>query len=174
LGIDDTTAIWICQKAGREIHVIDYIENSGEGLEWYANALKDRGYVFDEHLLPHDAAAKELGTGKSREETLRSLGLRNTTIVPRQSVEDGINASRVLIGKCWFDEQKCKRGIDALRNYERKWDSKNKIYQSKPLHNWASHGSDAFRTLAMGLKENYDVDVVRRYPRMAQNDFDIV
>lgn len=177
LGVDDSTAIWFAQIAGREIHIIDYLENAGEGLDWYAKELGKKKYHYAKHLLPHDAAAKELGTGKTREETLRSLGLRKTEIVPRQSVEDGINASRLLIAKCWFDNVKCERGINALKNYERKWDTKNKIYQSKPLHNWASHGADAFRTLAMGLNERSDATNARdtrRYPRAADDSFSVI
>ena len=173
LGIDDTTVIWFAQRVGREIHLIDFVESSGDGLDVYAKILKEKDYLYEEHLLPHDAAAKELGTGKTRQETLKSLGIKNTRIVPRQAIEDGINASRMLIPKCWFDAEKCEKGINALKNYERKWDSKNKIFQGKPLHNWASHAADAFRTLAMGLREDYSEETVRKYPRMAQNDFDL-
>lgn len=175
LGVDDSTAIWFVQTVGKETHVIDYLENSGEGLDWYVKELSKKKYHYEKHLLPHDAAAKELGTGKSREETLRSLGLRRTEIVPRQSIEDGINASRILIAKSWFDVAKCERGLNALKNYERKWNTKNKIYESKPLHNWASHGADAFRTLAMGLKDNAPREEDRRkYPRMADDYYSVI
>lgn len=176
LGIDDSLVIWIGQPLGnREVHWVDYIENSGEGLDWYVRELSNKGYAFEEHVLPHDAAARELGTGKTREETLRKKGLgARTRILPRQSIEDGIHAARNLIGKSWFDGEKCARGIQALKNYERKWDSKNKIYQSRPLHNWASHGADAFRTAAMGMSDTGTTEEDRRrYPRQSVNDYEL-
>jgi phage terminase large subunit len=172
LGVDDTTVIWFGQRVGKNWHWIDYLEMSGEGLDYYAKELKKKKYMYGVHYLPHDAEAREMGTGKTRIETLKSLELRNTEVVPRQAVEDGINAVRMVIPRSWFDKDKCKRGIEALRSYERKWDSKNKIYQQKPLHNWASHGADAFRTAAMSMERKSPNDV-RNYPRQAKTDYDI-
>jgi hypothetical protein len=174
LGIGDTTVIWFMQQVGREFRAIDYVEDSGRGMDYYAKILKDKRYVYREHYLPHDAAAKELGTGRSREETLRSLGVSPTRIVPRQSIEDGINACRMLIPKFWFDAVKCERGITCLKNYERQWDAKNKIYSTKPLHNWASHGSDAFRSFAMGMRDNTVRTNVKHLPRISESDYDIL
>jgi hypothetical protein len=174
LGIGDTTCIWFFQQVGREHRAIDYIEDSGRGMDYYAKILKDRKYVYREHYLPHDASARELGTGKSREETLRSLGVSPTRIVPRQSIEDGINASRMVIPKMWFDANKCERGISCLKSYERQWDGKNKIYSSKPLHNWASHGADAFRSYAMGMRDNAVRTNVKSLPRISESDYDIL
>lgn len=151
LGIDDSTAIWFAQFVGREIHLIDYLEASGEALDYYAKEIGERGYNYAGHLLPHDAQAKELGTGRTRVETLKSMGLTKVTVVPAQSVEDGINAVRLLLPRCWFDKLKTKRGIDCLRNYQREFDDKTKAFRMRPLHNWASHGADAFRYLAMGM-----------------------
>jgi hypothetical protein len=151
LGIDDSTAIWFAQFVGREIHIIDYLEASGEALDYYYRELAAKPYAYAGHYLPHDAQAKELGTGRTRVETLQSLGLNKVTIVPAQSVEDGINAVRMMLPRCWFDKTKAKRGIDCLRNYQREFDDKTKAFRMKPLHNWASHGADAFRYLAMGM-----------------------
>lgn len=173
LGMDDTTVIWFGQRVGREWHFIDYLEMSGEGLEFFAKELEKKKYKYGFHYLPHDASVRELGTGLSRVETLKSLGLRNIEVVPKQSVEDGINAVRMMLPKCWFDEKKCDKGIKALRSYERKWDSKNKIYQQKPLHNWASHGADAFRTFAMGFVEKKSEAEIRKLPRKSQSSYDI-
>lgn len=177
LGVDDTTVIWFVQRLGlREIRLIDYHEESGQGLPYYAKVLTEKKYVYDEHVLPHDAEVRELGTGVSRVETMRKL-CRGTRIrvLPRQTVEDGINAARMMLPKCWFDLNKCARGITALKNYQRVWDAKNKIYQQRPKHDWASHASDAFRYLAMGLREEYgDTNDVRRYPRYSNNDFSVV
>ena len=102
-------------------------------------------------LLPHDASVKELGTGLSRLEVLQSLGL-NATIVPAQCVEDGINAVRVMLPRCWFDAEKCARGINALREYAREWVDKLETWRNSPRHDKWSHGADAFRYLAMGLR----------------------
>lgn len=169
LGVDDTTVIWFGQRVGKNRHWIDFYEMSGEGLPHYVKILNSdhrSKYNYGSHYLPHDAEARELGTGKTRVETFKSLGLKRIEIVPRQSVEDGINASRMLIPRSYFDKSKCHRGIEALKSYERKWDSKNKIYQQKPLHNWASHAADGFRTAAMGLDERRaDEQTIKRYPR---------
>ncbi|NIA67786.1 hypothetical protein HBA54_04210 [Pelagibius litoralis] len=163
LGIGDSTAIWFFQTVGRELHLIDYIERSGVGLDHYAKLLKERPYVYGDHILPHDAEAKELGSGKSRVETLEALGIKSR-IAPRLSVDDGIQASRALLSRCWIDQTKCKRGIDALRQYRREWDDKLKIFKSRPLHDWASHGSDAFRYLAVGLEEKSPARAKKRRP----------
>jgi hypothetical protein len=151
LGVDDATAIWFVQQVAREVRVIDYYEASGEGLPHYAGILKSKPYVYGEHLLPHDAQVKELGTGLSRVEVLQSLGL-NPTVVPAQRVEDGINAVRILLPRCWFDAEKCSRGINALREYSREWVDKLETWRASPRHDKWSHGADAFRYLAMGLK----------------------
>lgn len=149
LGIGDSTAIWFVQTIGREVRIIDYLENSGVGLDWYAKELDRKPYKYGEHILPHDAEVKELGTGKSRLETLNSLGIRNTRIIPAQSVEDGINAARVYMSRCWFDKEKCRQGLEALRMYRREWDEKRKVFKDRPLHDWTSHAADAFRYLAL-------------------------
>jgi hypothetical protein len=154
LGIGDSTAIWFCQVIGKEIRLIDFLEHSGVGLDWYAKEMDRLPYKYGEHLLPHDADVKELGTGTTRIETLKSLGLKKTRIIPRQALDDGINAARLLIPKCWFDIEKCERGINALRNYRREWDDKRKVFHDRPLHDWSSHASDAFRYLAMGNPQN--------------------
>lgn len=175
LGVSDTTTIWFAQTHRFETRVIDYIENSGTGLDWYVREINSRGYNVKEHWLPHDVRVRELTSGKSRLEALRSMGLKNVRVAPKLPVADGINAVRLLLSKCVFDKDKCKRGIEALKNYERKWDSKNKIYQQTPFHNWASHGADGFRTLAVGLKEEMGVESdTRRYPRQSQGDFNVV
>lgn len=177
LGVSDTTTIWFAQVLrGREIRWIDYIEESGQGLPYYAKLLKERGYVYEEIVLPHDGAARELGTGKSRQETLQALmkGVR-VRVVPRSEVADGINASRLMIAKSWFDEVKCKKGLDALKNYERTWDAKNKIFQERPKHNWASHGADGFRTGAMGMDENRPTrEKIQNFKRYSDSDYKVV
>lgn len=175
LGMDDSTAIWFVQIVGTEVRVIDYYEANGEDLGHYVKIIKEKPYVYDEHLLPHDAGARELGTGVTRQETLRKLGLGRTRIVKKQSPEDGINAVRMLLSRCWFDEVKCSFGIKALENYRRKYDSKNNVYLNKPLHDWSSHGADAFRTYAVGARhtsDRYTVDL-QNLPTRTQSRYDI-
>lgn len=143
LGIDDDTAIWCVQRVGRELHVIDFISNSGQPLEYYANVLLSRGYTFGGHILPHDVKVRELGTGKSRYEVLMAL-LGNVIVCPFHRVEDGIDAVRSTLRLCWFDEKKTSAGLSALSNY-------HKNANGRPEHNWASHPSDAFRTGSVAL-----------------------
>lgn len=151
LGIRDATAIWFAQVVGREIRILDYYEASGVDLGHYVREIMQRPYVYAGHIVPHDAQAKELGTGKSRLEILEGLGLKGLTVAPMHRVEDGINAVRVFIPRCWFDAAKCARGIDALKLYRSEYDEKLQALKPRPVHDWASHAADAFRYLAMTL-----------------------
>lgn len=171
LGVGDSTAIWFVQCVGKEIHLIDYLEDCGQGLDFYVRALKSRAYLYGTHYLPHDAAARELGTGKTRQEQLRTLGIGSMRILPKQNPEDGINAARMILNRCWWDKVKTARGLECLKNYQRKWDPKNQVFSTAALHNWASHGADAFRCLAMGLKE--DKRSMIDLPRKSITEYDI-
>jgi phage terminase large subunit len=153
LGIGDSTAIWFVQAAGREIRLIDYYENSGVGLDHYAGVLERKGYDYAETLLPHDANHREMSNGRTRIETLRALGVARARVLPLHGLEDGINAARVILPRCWFDKENCARGIEALRQYRRGWDDERKCFGERPLHDWSSHAADAFRYLALGLRE---------------------
>jgi phage terminase large subunit len=114
-------------------------------------AAAARPYLYAGHIVPHDAQAKELGTGKSRVEVLESLGLKNLQLAPMHRLEDGINAVRVFLPKCWFDAEKCARGIDALKLYRAEYDDKLQALRPCPVHDWTSHAADAFRYLALTL-----------------------
>lgn len=151
LGWDDATALWFFQQFGNTVHVVDYYENSGANLEHYAGVMADRGYRYGYNLLPHDVEVTELGSGKSRASILRSLGVR-VTVVPRHSVHDGISAMQSLLPRCYFDQERCAKGLDRLSLYRREFNEKAQVFREAPLHDWASHGADAFRTLAMGIK----------------------
>ena len=151
LGIDDAMTIWFIQTYGHEYRVIDYYENSGEGLVHYVKYLKEKEYVYGSHFAPWDIEVRELTTGKTRIETARELGIRFRT-VPQHRVEDGIDAVRNVLPMCYFDQEKCERGIDALCSYRKEWDEQRKVFALRPVHDWASHGADAFRTFAMGRK----------------------
>ena len=151
LGIRDATAIWFAQVIGREIRIIDYYEASGVDLGHYVREINARPYAYAGHIVPHDAQAKELGTGKSRLEVMESLGLRPITLAALHRVEDGINAVRMFIPKCWFDARKCARGIDALKLYRAEYDDKLQALRPQPVHDWTSHAADSFRYLALTL-----------------------
>ena len=165
LGIGDSTAIWFSQNVGREIRVIDYLEGAGQSLAFYAGELRAKGYSYGTHVLPHDAAARELTSGQSREETLRTLGFNNLKVLSAENIANGINGARMLLPRCWFDKEKCARGLEALRNYRREWDEKKKVFHDRPLHDWSSHAADAFRYLAMGLPEDRKPNKIK-YPEM--------
>ena len=154
LGMADKTAIWFVQQKGSAFHIIDYFEDSGESLEYYTTVLDEKKYIYDTHYLPHDAQVRELGTGVSRVETAQSLGMR-TSIVPKLSIDDGINAVRMVLSRCWFDHEKCKHGLDALRQY--RWASNERgELKNKTVHDWTSHAADAFRYFAVGNNQSSD------------------
>ena len=165
LGIDDSMTIWFTQHAGQEIRVIDYYEHSGEGFAHYAKVLKEKPYVYGSFNFPFDIEVRELGTGKSRKETALSLNLRPLNVLPKLGIEDGIEAARNILSRCWFDENRCKRGIEALENYHREYDEKNKCFKSQPVHDWSSHGADAFRYFAVGFRERVPKRVHKREQR---------
>lgn len=151
LGVGDATAIWFAQLHGSERRIIDYYEASGEGLHHYAAMLDKRDYKYGRHMAPPDIEVRELGSGRSRKEIAAGLGIK-FEVVKGMKLEDGINAGRMLMPTCYFDADKCKAGIEALQNY--RWDFNQRLdeFKSSPVHDWASHGADAFRYLALGLR----------------------
>ena len=152
LGIGDAMAIWFSQSLrSGEVRLIDYYENSGEGLPHYAGVLKEKGCVYGEHWAPHDIRVRELGTGKSRLETARSHGIA-FRIVRDIGVADGIDAARLLLPRCWFDEEKCRAGLEALTFYRKGYNERLHMFTDTPQHDWSSHGADAFRGLAVRHK----------------------
>lgn len=157
LGVSDSTAIWFVQVFNNEIRVIDYYENHSEGLNHYINYLQDwrtkHQCSFGQHYAPHDIRVRELTTGKSRLEVARKMGI-NFLVVPQMPIQDGIQAARNILPRCWFDLDRCKLGLRALRNYRREWDEVKNVFKKQPLHDWTSHGADAFRYFAVSHKEN--------------------
>jgi len=157
LGIDDLMAIWFSQSLRTgEVRLIDYLETSGEGIPQVIAKLKDKPYALNgRHWGPHDIAVRELGTGKSRLEVARQHGLRFET-TPRLmqgaeglEVSEGIKTVRLLFPRCWFDEERCTRGLEALRHYKSAFSKQLGRFTGVPVHDWASHGADAFRGLAV-------------------------
>lgn len=151
LGISDSMTIWFFQAVGREIRVIDYYEASGYGLDHYVKHLQSKPYLYGSHYGPHDIKVRELGTGKSRWEVARSLGV-TFDVVKDMSITDGINAARMTIPRMWFDKVKTATGLDALRQYREKIDEKRQVSMGQ-LHDWTSHAADAFRYLCVGHQD---------------------
>lgn len=154
LGINDSMSIGFFQRYGKENRMIDYMEGSGEGLAYYIKALKEKEYFYGKHYAPHDIVVREMGTGKSRLEAAKDLGLNFETIrendkiksaVPNLSVQEGIDATRVLLSNLYIDKEKCAPCIKALKNYHKDFDEKNKVYRNNPKHDWSSHAADMMR-----------------------------
>ena len=152
LGFSDATAIWFVQRVGFELRVIDYYEDQHKGLPHYLQVLQERGYLYERHWLPHDGRAKTLGTGSSIQEQMKVAGFP-AHITPSLSVTDGIAAARSIFSQCWFDEKRCEDGLDALRNYRFKPHDDGRSFSRNPEHNWASHGADAWRYLAIVMQD---------------------
>lgn len=151
LGVSDSTAVWFFQVSpGGEIRVVDYLEDAGQGLDYYVRALRERDYLYGTHLAPHDIRVRELGTGKSRLESAKSLGV-SFSVAPNLPLADGINAARLIIPRCWFDQHKCAKGLEALRQYRRVYNERTACFGAVPHHDWTSHAADAFRYLAVGM-----------------------
>lgn len=157
LGIDDSMTIWFFQLFGNEVRLIDYYESSGEGIPYYIRVMKGqqegyermKDYTYGQHYAPHDIEVRELTTGVSRKDTAASLGISFTTVQRPTRKEDGIEATRNILSRCWFDSENTKRGINALKGYRKKWNDKLLVYEGTPVHDWTSHGSDGMQTLAL-------------------------
>jgi phage terminase large subunit len=156
LGKSDSTAIWFVQAApGKERRLIDYYEASGVEFDHYAKVLDEKKYTYGSHYFPHDVGVNAIGMGRSRVDTLRSLGIEPTydNNANKVSVLDGINAVRLMLDATWIDAERCARGIEALKAYRREYDDKLKDWKLNPLHDWSSHGADALRTFATQYEE---------------------
>jgi len=156
-GVDDSTAIWWWQTLRKEIWLIDYYENNGEGLRHYAHVLEDKrremGYIYGKHYAPHDVEAREKFSGLSLKDQARSLGIEFVPMPRDLDILAGIESVRGVLPRCWFDEIRARGGLDALQNYRKEYNRKLKKYSNRPLHDWASHGADAFRTLAKVIEQ---------------------
>lgn len=158
LGVDDSMSIWFVQLFNREIRLIDYYESSGEGFRHYAKVLRGQqerfermgDYVYGTHYAPHDIKVRNMGKeAKTRLEIAKELGIKFTVVKRVAHKEDAIEAARGILSRCWFDSVYCKRGVDALKGYQKVWNDKLMVYADTPVHNWTSHGSDAFMTGAV-------------------------
>ena len=159
LGLDDSTSIWFTQNVDRELHVIRYYENYDEEFKFYFDYLykmkKEFGYDYGKHTAPHDAGQRDKFTKKSYAKSASDLGLK-FQVAPKMSKHFGIELVKQILNMTWFDEAGTTMpfgdnlvGVPSLEQYRREWNEKLGCYRTSPLHNWASHGADAFRTLAM-------------------------
>lgn len=150
LGFDDATAIWWWQQVGREIRLLDYYEASGRDIAHYCQVISERARSdagYGKHYVPHDAANQLLAAGgRSIVQQAHAYGVK-MQVVPATSQQNGIEAARLTLEHCWFDEPHVGKGLDALRNYQFEWDADRKVFRSKPRHDWASHGADAFEII---------------------------
>jgi len=153
LGYGDNTSIWFAQSFPFEFHVIDHVSGSLQALSYYVKELQERPYIYGSHWLPHDAKAHELGSGRTIEEQLRDFYPNQVRVARKLSVVDGIAAVRAIFSRCYFDLDHCADGIQSLRHYRYEEDEKLGTFKREPLHDWASHDADAFRTLAVSIKE---------------------
>lgn len=154
LGYRDDTAVWFYQLGRGEIRVIDFYAVSGEDIHDIAAVVTGKPYKYARHYLPHDARAKSLQTGKSIVEQLAGyLDLGKLAVVPDIGVQSGIQAVRMTLPRVWFDAERCREGIEALRQYQREYDEDKRAYRQSPRHDWTSHPSDAFRMLAVSWQE---------------------
>lgn len=151
LGIGDSTAIWFWQAVGNEVRIIDHYENNGQPLSHYVAEIVSRGYRKGNDYVPHDAKVRSIETGRTRIETLISLG-RDPVLVADHKIMDGINGARVSFPNIWFDGDKCRQGIEALRQYRADFDEKTRAFKNAPKHDWTSHTADAFRYLCMAWR----------------------
>jgi phage terminase large subunit len=170
LGYRDDTAIWFWQQVLGEVRIIDFHASSGLDFDAYIEIIRKRGYDYGHHWMPHDARAKTLASGgKSIEEMARrAFGTSSVRIVPNLSVQDGIQAARRLLQRCWFDH-KAEEGTEALRQYRREYDTDKKAFRERPVHDWTSHPADAFRMLAIAWQVGAKDEPVDTKPKFAQD-----
>jgi hypothetical protein len=155
LGYHDDTAIWFYQVTPTEVHLIDYYSGSGLSIEDYAQVVINKGYKYERHVLPHDARAKTLSSGgRSIVEQLAAHlgGIGKFAIAPNLSVQDGIQAVRMMLPRCWFDI-KTTEAVELLKQYQREWDEDKKSFRDRPRHDHTSHCADALRMLAVSWRE---------------------
>jgi phage terminase large subunit len=159
IGRTDDTSMWFFQVLPGEIHVINFHTSNGHDVDWYCDLLDGKGYNYAKLgekpflWLPHDAKAKTfISKGKSAQEQFLERGYASL-IVPQLSVQDGIQATRKMLKRCYFDEKKTEVGVEAMKMYQREWDDDKKIFKDKPLHNWASNPADGARYMAIAWQE---------------------
>jgi len=153
LGISDSMAIWFVQFIGKDIHIIDYYENSNYALGHYASVLQGKGYMYAMHHLPHDGNKRHLTEGERAitvQQQLKNLNVSPIKIHPaRGDIYGAIQRTRTMLSRCFFNAETTKDGYEALKQYRREWDENRQVFKNTPLHDWTSHAADAFSILPM-------------------------
>ncbi len=158
LGYNDSTAIIWWQTVYGEIRILDHHSSNGQPIPYYTGLLQQKedefGYKYGTHWLPHDARAKTLASGGKSiiEQISAKIDIKHLKIVPNLSLQDGIQATRLALTRCWFDNR-CEELIECLRQYQREWDDDKKIFRDRPKHDWTSHSTDAMRYLSIVWKD---------------------
>ncbi len=158
LGVGDANAIWWFQMAGSELHVLDYYEAHGYAMQHYAEVVKSKPWKRGNDYVPHDAKMREYtqagpdGKARQRVEVMFESGLK-PKLVPMHTLMDGISAARQTLPRCYFNAKACEKGLNHLRQYRAEWDEDKRVFKDVPLHDWTSHGADAFRYLALAWRE---------------------
>lgn len=155
LGRSDRTVVWFFQIVGTTWHIIGCLASSGVNIDWFITEMDKKNWNWGTDYIPHDGSHERLGMDKSIDGQMRDLGRKDVVVVksPPGSVQVGINEVRKQLNLCWFDEDECKMGLEAMRMYRKGWDDTNKVFRDKPLHDWTSDYADAFRTGVMGYQE---------------------
>ena len=153
IGYNDDTAIIFFQDIGSQINIIDCFADHNQPFPYYAEILKEKPYSYGYHLAPHDIEVSEYSSGKTRREVAYQHGIK-FRVAPKTLLEDGIHAVKMILPRCKIDVDKCKSLIDALRHYHRKYIEKDRVFKTKPVHDWSSHFSDSMRILATGFEES--------------------
>lgn len=172
LGISDLFVLWFFQVIGSQVRIVKCYKNHSMGFEHYVNYIQSQPWVTGYHALPHDIKARELGRtdgqgrALSRLNTLRKMGLKDLRVMPKCSIEEGINCVRQLLPLCKFDAKNCYEGIEGLKDYRREWDREAQVFSNTPVHDLSSHYADAFRYLALSVKMNMGAENFMR-PRHA-------
>jgi len=152
LGISDSTVVWFIQAVGGEIRAINCLAFQSTGLPDIIRELEKLPYLYEQHIFPHDVRVRELGTGKSRVDMLKALGIK-ASVAPNLSIADGISATRAIIPRMCFDADECKDGIEALRQYRTQYDDRRQVFRNNPLHDWCSDYADSLRYYAVTKKK---------------------
>ena len=171
LGWNDLCCIIFFQEIGGTIRIVDYYENRNQALPHYAKVLKEKDYVYDKTIFPHDIEQTEFTTGKTRRETAYQLGIKGK-VAPRIPLVDGLHSVKMMLPKTFIDTDNCQKLINALRHYHQKYNDKQRVYHIKPVHDWSSHACDALRTLATGLFETNYFNKKRQL--IAESNYEVI
>lgn len=172
IGYSDSTSIIFFQQIGHAIHIVDYYENNNQAFPHYAQILKEKDYVYENHYAPHDIEVTDFVTGKTRREVAYQMGIR-FRVAPKVALEDGIHSVKMILERCYINIDNCSKLINALRHYHRKYNDKDRVYKISVNHDWSSHGADALRTLAIGLQE-IKIYTNNTRQQVADNQFNVL